>query len=84
VLGVVVLRLREPQLVRPYRAWGYPATAILFVALSVWMVGHALVERPASSLAGVASITGALVLYVLAARSERRQPAPSWADGGQS
>ncbi len=45
--GIALLRLRrlEPDLVRPYRAWGYPLTPIIFtgvaIALTVnlWMVG---------------------------------------------
>jgi APA family basic amino acid/polyamine antiporter len=65
VLGVLVLRVREPRLARPYRTWGYPVTPFLFVALSAWMVGHALVERPSASLAGLATLAGALLLYVL-------------------
>lgn len=69
VLGVVVLRFREPQLARPYRAWGYPVTPMLFVALSAWMIGHALAERPASSTAGLATIVAGLALYAAVSRS---------------
>jgi APA family basic amino acid/polyamine antiporter len=74
VLGVVVLRVREPRLARPYRAWGYPVTPLAFVALSSWMVGHSLLERPSASLAGLATVLGALLLFALTTRSERRQP----------
>jgi APA family basic amino acid/polyamine antiporter len=78
VLGVVVLRRREPALPRPYRAWGYPATPLLFVALSIWMVVHALVENPASSLAGLGTVAVALALYaVLGRRAEDRGPTAS-------
>jgi APA family basic amino acid/polyamine antiporter len=82
VLGVVVLRLREPGLARPYRTWGYPATPLLFLALSAWMVGHSLAERPVSSLAGLAIIALGLVLYLVVARSGRRQAPGSSAPGG--
>jgi APA family basic amino acid/polyamine antiporter len=74
VLGVLVLRVREPQLARPYRTWGYPVTPLLFLGLSIWMIGHAVVERPASSVAGVGTIAFALALYAFAARAGR--PAP--------
>ena len=36
VAGVFLLRRREPEIVRPYRTWGYPWTPILFLALSAW------------------------------------------------
>ena len=42
VLGVFVLRWREPELPRPYRTWGYPVTPLIFLAISVWMLWHML------------------------------------------
>jgi len=68
VLGVIVLRWREPGLPRPCRAWGYPVTPLLFVAMSGWMALHALVEVPASALAGLGTVLGALGLYGLLGR----------------
>jgi basic amino acid/polyamine antiporter, APA family len=38
VLGVIVLRVREPNLARPYRTWGYPVTPILFLLVSGIMI----------------------------------------------
>jgi APA family basic amino acid/polyamine antiporter len=35
VVGVIVLRLREPELARPYRTWGYPVTPLIFAAITV-------------------------------------------------
>jgi APA family basic amino acid/polyamine antiporter len=74
VLGVFVLRRREPSLPRPYRVFGYPLTPLLFLALSTWMAVQAVVERPASSLAGLGTIVLALLLYVIAVRLEARPP----------
>jgi APA family basic amino acid/polyamine antiporter len=36
VLGVIVLRVREPALPRPYRTWGYPVTPIVFAVITVF------------------------------------------------
>jgi APA family basic amino acid/polyamine antiporter len=82
VLGVFVLRLREPRLARPYRALGYPVTPLLFLALSIWMIGHSLVERPVSSIAGVATIAAALALYVFVARAGSREPSSVFTEAG--
>jgi APA family basic amino acid/polyamine antiporter len=65
----VVLRLREPALERPYRAWGYPATPVLFIGLSGWMTVHALFERPVVALAGLGTIAAGVVLYALLGRT---------------
>lgn len=75
VLGVVVLRIREPGLARPYRAWGYPVTPLLFVGLSAWMVLYALVERPSVALAGLATVASGVVLYLLLGRGRSTRAA---------
>jgi APA family basic amino acid/polyamine antiporter len=69
VLAVFVLRRREPDLPRPARAFGYPVTPALFLALSAWMIVRALAERPASSWAGVATAAAGLAVYALLGRS---------------
>lgn len=40
-IGLFVLRVKRPDLPRPYRAWGYPWLPGLFLVLSVWVfVSH--------------------------------------------
>lgn len=65
VVGVLVLRVREKDLSRPYRTWGYPVTPLLFAGLSSWMVLHALVERPVIGLAGLGTLGSGALLYLL-------------------
>lgn len=77
VLGVFVLRHRGPDLRRPVRAWGYPATPLLFVALSAWMIAHALVRNPASSLAGVATALLGVGLHAVLGRRRVKAASPS-------
>jgi basic amino acid/polyamine antiporter, APA family len=70
VLGVFVLRWRRPNLSRPYRAWGYPVTPAIFLAISTWMLVHMLTEtstrRP--SLWGLATMALGLAVYFLSAK----------------
>ena len=63
VAGVIVLRVKRPDLVRPYRMWGYPVTAILFLAITGWFLGNMLVTRPAPSLAGLGFIIAGVPIY---------------------
>jgi APA family basic amino acid/polyamine antiporter len=74
VAGAVVLRVREPALARPYRAWGYPATPVLFVALSGWTIVHAIGRSPASSWAGVATVAAGLGMYAVLGGHRRASP----------
>ena len=67
VLGVFVLRWRRPELRRPYRAWGYPVTPLIFLGVSLWMLWH-LLESPttrAPSLCGLATAALGVVVYYL-------------------
>ncbi len=54
--------------VKGIRTWGYPVTPLVFLGLSMWMIGHAVIERPASSIAGIGTIAFSLALYALVAR----------------
>jgi basic amino acid/polyamine antiporter, APA family len=49
-LALVALRRREPDAVRPFRAWGYPWSAALVVVGAVVFLGGVLVSDPRSAL----------------------------------
>lgn len=69
VAAVVWLRIRRPDLERPYRAWGYPVTPVVYCAFSVFILVHVLRERPGESALGLATLLVGAVLYVLSRRS---------------
>jgi APA family basic amino acid/polyamine antiporter len=64
VIGVFVLRVREPNLERPYRAWGHPITSLVFVALMLWMVVASLIERPTIALVSLGTVLAGSSLYL--------------------
>jgi APA family basic amino acid/polyamine antiporter len=66
VLGVMVLRRTQPGLARPYKTWGYPATPLVFLAISAWMLVHMLRSNPWESLGGLATMALGLGIYFLA------------------
>ena len=63
VLGVLKLRYTHPDLPRPYRAWGYPLTPVIFLLVTGFMMYYLVVNRPAQSLAGLAMMLAGLVVY---------------------
>jgi len=73
VLGVFVLRWRRPDLPRPYRAWGYPVTPAIFLAISAWMLVHMLTEASTRgpSLRGLATMVFGLAVYFLSTKTSR-------------
>jgi APA family basic amino acid/polyamine antiporter len=61
--AVIVLRRREPSLPRPYRAWGYPITPIVFIAFSAYLVINTIREQPFDSAVGVGLLALGLPFY---------------------
>lgn len=77
VLGVIILRHTRPDLPRPYRAWGYPFTPLVFLAISAWMMIHVVRAAPVESLAGLATMALGLVVYFVSPANEARaKPSP--------
>lgn len=69
VLGMMILRRTRPDLPRPYRAWGYPFTPLLFLGITLWMMGYVAWSQPWESLAGLATLAMGLVLYFCSPRN---------------
>jgi APA family basic amino acid/polyamine antiporter len=65
VAGVIVLRIKRPDLPRPYRMWGYPITAALFLAITCWFLVNMILTRPVPSLVGLLLIASGVPIYFL-------------------
>lgn len=71
VLGLIVLRVREPYLERPYRTW--LSTPIIFCCVSLFLVSRAVFAKPLQTLVVVAFIGGGIPVYYLTIRGGRRK-----------
>ena len=61
--ALFILRRREPDTERPYRAWGYPYLPSLFLVATVYLLLNTLVATPNRALAGIGLIVVGLPLY---------------------
>lgn len=77
VAGVVVLRRTQPRTPRPYRMWGYPVTALLFLVFTAAFLGNMLIKRPIPSLAGLLLIVSGIPVYFIWLRSRHRTHVPA-------
>ncbi|HYL22206.1 MAG TPA: amino acid permease, partial [Gemmatimonadales bacterium] len=75
--AVIRLRTKAGGLARPYKAWGYPITPIVFILFSAWLVINTAREEPRSTAEGAALILAGLPLYWWRRRAAatRAQPA---------
>lgn len=72
VLGLIKLRITRPDLPRPYRAWGYPVTPLVFLGVTAFMLAYLITARPIQSLGGLAVMLLGLALYGVSRRVGRR------------
>jgi amino acid transporter len=87
-LALFVLRRREPEAPRPFRAWGYPWSAVIVLAGAVaFLAGVLIGDRQTALLAVgllVLGLAGRLVLLAVRFRRRRRLTGPGATTGSAS
>jgi APA family basic amino acid/polyamine antiporter len=68
VLGVMVLRWREPDLPRPYRTWLYPVTPLVFATVTIFSLVQNYQSHPWQTLTGAATVLVGIPVYLWASR----------------
>ncbi|EFW22588.1 hypothetical protein D8B26_000757 [Coccidioides posadasii str. Silveira] len=78
VLGLIVLRIREPHLERPYKTW--IATPIIFCCVSLFLLSRAVFAEPLQTLIVVAFIAAGIPVYFwrISQRDGKSQLAGGW------
>lgn len=61
--SIFVLRFKEPNAERPYKAWGYPIIPIVFLLVTGWLLVTTMISSPANSFTGIALIILGLPVY---------------------
>lgn len=71
-VAIFVLRARQPDTPRPYRALGYPVIPALYVLGSFALVWNTLMERPVESVSGLGLVALGLPFYFYWSRKAAR------------
>jgi amino acid transporter len=74
-IALLRLRKKEPQLLRPYRAWGYPWTALIFLAAAIALTANLWMIRPVRSSLGLVVILSGVPFFYYWGRSARSSAA---------
>jgi APA family basic amino acid/polyamine antiporter len=65
VLGVIIMRIKKPDMPRPYKTWGYPYTPVFFLLVMGWMMAYLTVKQPVQSMAVLFTlVTGSIFFLV--------------------
>jgi basic amino acid/polyamine antiporter, APA family len=76
VLGLFVLRVRQPSAERPYRAFGYPVIPGMYVLLCVAVMLDLLIVKPLFTWPGLLIVLAGIPVYFLW-RAFGSRPAPA-------
>ncbi|KZZ98374.1 Amino acid/polyamine transporter I [Moelleriella libera RCEF 2490] len=69
VLGLIILRVKEPQLERPYKTW--IMTPIIFCCVSLFLLSRAVFARPVQTIAVIGFVVAGIPVYFLRTRRSR-------------
>ena len=69
VLGVIVLRIKQPNLKRPYKTIFYPITPIIYLLLMGSTIIYVSLDKPKAALMSLAVILLGAILYFVLGRS---------------
>jgi len=62
-LAIFVLRVRRPEVARPYRCWGYPVVPAVFVLSAAAMTGLSIWQDPGTTLPWLGVLAAGLPVY---------------------
>jgi APA family basic amino acid/polyamine antiporter len=68
VLGLIVLRVTQPKMPRPYHVRAYPLPPLMFSIITIWMMIYLFLWKTTESLAGIATALAGFLLYFCAAK----------------
>ncbi len=71
VAGIFILRIKQPELQRPYKTWLYPLPPILYLSITLWTLGYILLERPEEASMGIAVIVAGIIAYYLSTTAKK-------------
>ena len=71
VCSLIYLRLKEPDLKRPYKVWGYPYIPFIFIILNTWILVYTVYLKPAESITGICLMIFSLGLFFVLKREKK-------------
>lgn len=73
IIGLFVLRRRQPNLPRPYKTWGYPIVPLIYLFITAVTLILVILDRPKDALGGLGLILFGLCVWYLSERLNNRR-----------
>lgn len=68
--GVIIMRIRKPEMERPYKVFGYPVLPALYLVGAFAIMGALLVYRPAFTWPGLVLVALGAPIYLLVKKND--------------
>jgi APA family basic amino acid/polyamine antiporter len=68
IIGLFVLRWRQPDLPRPYKTWGYPIVPLIYLSITAVTLVFVVMDRPKAALGGLGLIAIGFAFWALSER----------------
>jgi basic amino acid/polyamine antiporter, APA family len=65
IVGLFVLRRKQPDAPRPYKAFGYPVLPVLYIVMAVWICGVLLRYKPQYTWPGLLLVLLGVPVYLV-------------------
>ena len=69
VAGMILLRVRRPDIERPYKTFGYPFTPLLFILSNLWIIIYSIKSNPVVCLYGGGTILAGILVFLFFSRT---------------
>jgi len=72
IIGIFILRKKQPETDRPYKAFGYPVLPIIYVLLALVFCVALVLASPKYSLYGLGIVLIGIPLYFIAIAARKK------------
>ena len=72
IVGLFVLRMKQPNAARPYKAWGYPVLPALYIVMAAWICIVLLRYKPQYTWPGLVLVLLGIPVYLFWSRRTAR------------
>ena len=74
LIGIIILRKKQPQIERPYKAAGYPVLIILYCIIAITICVGLFVYQPKQTWPGLLIVLLGIPLYYIAVANKKSNP----------
>ncbi len=72
IIGLFILRWRQPDLPRPYKTWGYPIVPLIYLTITAVTLVFVVMDRPTAALGGLGLVAVGFIFWALSERLNNR------------